>query len=177
MFGTREAGNADLFLHSLSGDSDPVPYLQAPWDELEFALHPGGALAAHTSDKTDNNEIWLRDFPNPEGEWRVSFGGGRWPRWSPDGTTLYFWRMVPGSAVDTLKSARIDIEPSVVVHEPQVVLTMALAEGWDLHPDGDRFVAAVPTRAASATGASAVPEWRYLVVLNWFEELKERMGN
>ena len=103
----------------------------------------------------------------------MSFGGGESPRWSPDGGTLYFWRT--GPRADTLKSVRIDIEPSVVVHEPQVVLAMELAEGWDLHPDGDKFIMSILGGATSAT--DPVLGSRYLVVLNWFEELKARMGN
>ncbi len=49
--------------------------------------------------------------------------------------------------------------------------------GAALHPDGDRFVASILADAAPATVASAGQEWRYLVVLNWFTELKERLGN
>ncbi len=52
-----------------------------------------------------------------------------------------------------------------------------LGAGAALHPDGDRFVASILADAAPATIASAVQEWRYLVVLNWFTELKERLGN
>ncbi len=47
----------------------------------------------------------------------------------------------------------------------------------DLHPDGDRLV--VPQDVAAGTapeGAASEPE-RFLVVVNWFEELRQRMGN
>lgn len=58
------------------------------------------------------------------------------------------------------------------------VLALDMAGGWDLHPDGDRFIVAVPEgRAAGATAAESAEAPRYLVVLNWFEELKQRIGN
>lgn len=41
-----------------------------------------------------------------------------------------------------------------------------------LHPDGDRFVS---TESASTDDAPA-PVERHFVIVNWFEELKQRMG-
>ncbi len=171
VFASDEAGNNDLMLHSLAGDSEPKPYLQAPWDEYEFALSPDGSIAAHVSDKTGSPEVWLRDFPTPVGEWRVSSGGGVWPRWSPDGRTLYFWRRTSG--VDTLFAVEVIRDQGIRVGAAEAVLALETGQGWDLHPDGDRFIVLVPN--AGATESSAVS--RYLVVLNWFEELRGRMGN
>ncbi|MBW2719979.1 MAG: PD40 domain-containing protein [Deltaproteobacteria bacterium] len=176
VYTSDEFGTNDLFLLSLSGDSDPEPYLQAPWEEDEFALSPDGTIAAHTSTKTGGSaEVWLREFPKPQGEWRVSFGGGVWPRWSPDGRTLYFWRL--GAGPDTPFAAEVIREDGVVVRDPKVVLALEIADGnwWDLHPNGKRFIVVVPGGGAAefAGGSSA----RYVVVLNWFEELRERMGN
>ena len=54
-----------------------------------------------------------------------------------------------------------------------------LSRESDLHPDGDRLVIAQMVSVAGANTAAddaAEPE-RFLVVVNWFEELLERMGN
>jgi serine/threonine-protein kinase len=171
VFASDEGGNDDLVMYSLSGDSEPEPYLQAPWNEDGFALSPDGSIAAHVSEKTGDAEVWLRDFPTPVGEWRVSFGGGDWPRWSPDGRTLYFWRRTSGT--DTLFAVEVVRDQGVRVGAAEAVLALETGQGWDLHPDGDRFIVLVPN--AVATESSAVS--RYLVVLNWFEELRERMGS
>ncbi|HSG81845.1 MAG TPA: protein kinase [Gemmatimonadota bacterium] len=171
VFGSDETGNDDLVMYTLSGDSEPEPYLRAPWDENDFALSPDRSIAAHVSEKTGEPEVWLRDFPTPVGEWRVSFGGGEWPRWSPDGRTLYFWRRTSG--VDTLFAASISRDQGMRVGAPQVVVAIETGEGWDLHPDGDRFIVLAPNARPPESSAAS----RYLVVLNWFEELKERMGN
>lgn len=171
VFASSEAGNDDLMMYSLSGDSEPEPYLQAPWGEDGFALSPDGSIAAHVSEKTGAAEVWLRDFPTPVGEWRVSFGGGDWPRWSPEGRTLYFWR--ESSGLDTLFAVDVIRDQGVRVGAAEAVLALETGQGWDLHPDGDRFIVLVPAARVSESSAAS----RYLVVLNWFEELRERMGN
>ena len=46
----------------------------------------------------------------------------------------------------------------------------------DLHPDGDRVL--VPPGAESPNlGGVARPAERFMVVVNWFEELRQRVGN
>ncbi len=177
VFGTNEAGNRDLFTFALADTSTVQPYLQAPWQERDLALSPDGELAAFVSSETEIPEIWLRDFPTPEGKWRVSFGGGFHPRWSPDGGTLYFWHYGPG--LDSLMAARIDRTPQVTVRQPELVLVHdVIFQGWDLHPDGERFLIVENEGAGTPTPATAAgqPVERYLVVLNWFKELRQRMA-
>ena len=49
---------------------------------------------------------------------------------------------------------------------------------WDLHPDGDRLVAPkMINLGAEAIAAAAMDPERFLVVVNWFEELRQRMGS
>jgi dipeptidyl aminopeptidase/acylaminoacyl peptidase len=173
VFVSGEAGNDDLYVYSFSSGGQPEPYLQAPWQEFDLALSPDGDLAAVATTETGSQEIWLREFPVPEGKWRVSFGGGRDPRWSPDGRTLYFARY---GRADTLFSVRVDRDPAVVVHDAEVVFAAPAIDRWDLHPDGERFLVVVPTPSVGANQVAEADD-RYLVVLNWFEELKERVGN
>ena len=59
-----------------------------------------------------------------------------------------------------------------------VLTGVYLSFSSDLHPNGDRLVvsqllSAVPGNAPA--GGAAEPE-RFLVVTNWFTELRERMG-
>ena len=124
----------------------------------------------------------MRNFPDPEGKWRVSFGGGYLPRWAPDGRTLYFWRIAGNAAneqPDTLFAVRVDRQPRVTIGHPEVVLVVNTNfTGWDIHPDGEHFLVTVPYSAGGGTEAIASGDQpdRYLVVLNWFEELRQRMG-
>jgi hypothetical protein len=47
-------------------------------------------------------------------------------------------------------------------------------QGWDLHPDWERFVVGQSPNA-SLEEEDQQPQ-RFLVVTNWFEELKGRLG-
>ena len=69
----------------------------------------------------------------------------------------------------------IEREPAVVVRPPQLFLTASVSgrTTWDVHPDGDRFLVVLPGQASAGSEES---DERYLVVLNWFEELKQRVG-
>ena len=114
--------------------------------------------------------MWMRDFPVPQGKWNISRGPGSAARWSPDGRFVYFWK---GAGIsDSLFRVRIDRTPTMVVQAPELVIAMD-ADGlasWDLHPDGRRFITTVPAAAAaSSAGAMGV---RYLILQNWFGELR-----
>ena len=52
---------------------------------------------------------------------------------------------------------------------------MELAEGWDLHPDGDRFIVPRDVEVQAAEGEDLAEE-RQLVVTNWFRELRAKLG-
>ena len=54
-----------------------------------------------------------------------------------------------------------------------------LVRDSDLHPDGHRWIMPqdVGARGGDAAGDEALEPERFLVVVNWFEELFERLGN
>jgi len=45
---------------------------------------------------------------------------------------------------------------------------------WDIHPDGKRFLMIKPPTSASTAPPAAGPRPKINIVLNWFEELKQR---
>ena len=48
---------------------------------------------------------------------------------------------------------------------------------WDVHPDGESFVFQSTGGAELSAGPSGPPVMRLEVVVNWFEELRQRMGS
>jgi hypothetical protein len=78
--------------------------------------------------------------------------------------------------LDTVFAVPVDRTSGVVIREREARF-VANMQNWDLHPDGEQFVVAVNSSAGAAGNADASEEDRYLVVLNWFEELRERVGN
>ena len=109
----------------------------------------------------------------------MSQGGGQFPFWSPDGNTVYYWTLagVAGGR-DEFMAARIQRNPTPVVLSREVVFTgNYYRPASDLHPDGDRVIVAQQAGvSATPDGAAAEPE-RFIVVTNWFTELRQRMGN
>jgi len=49
-----------------------------------------------------------------------------------------------------------------------------ILSNWDIHPDGKRFLMIKPPAAAGSESTSAGPR-KINIVLNWFEELKDRV--
>ena len=166
----------DIYSYSQKGGGKPQVYLDAPWNEMDAQVSPDRKLAAFTSFEGGATDIWIRDFPVAHGKWQVSSSGGQAPRWSPDGQYVYFWRRVALSG-DSLFRVRVERTPAIVVRAPEFLLAAAISispRNWDLHPDGKRFVVAVPDvtpPSAASTGGSA-PLSRHLVVLNWFAQLR-----
>jgi serine/threonine protein kinase/Tol biopolymer transport system component len=167
----------DIFTVSTDSGSVPVPYLQSPFREREPALSPDRKLLAFSSNESSTFlQVWMREFPVPQGKWNISRGSGVAPRWSADGRYVYFWRGTPHPLADTLFRVRVDRTPGVVIHAPEIVFAIN-ADGptnWDLHPDGRRFILlVVAAEPAAVPGAGQV---RYLIHQNWFGELRRLTG-
>jgi hypothetical protein len=91
---------------------------------------------------------------------------------------LYYWK--DGAVDDSLFSVAIERDPSVVVRQPELVLAMDFGssfDNWDVHPDGERFLVTVNEESGAAADGGEPSQTRFLVVLNWFEELRARVGN
>ena len=139
-------------------------------------VSPSGDLAAYASNESGQFEVYVRSFPEAGARELVSQGGGRRPFWAPDGNTIYYWTLGPPSSVVTLMAARVQRGPPFVVTGTDSVLQgLYVIRDWALHPDGDRIVVTQPGSAAGPQPGGN-PE-RFLVVTNWFEELRQRMGS
>ena len=68
--------------------------------------------------------------------------------------------------------------PPFVVTSRETVLSGNYFNGsTDLNPDGDRLIVTLGAETPSAASGDAAEPERFLLVVNWFEELKERIGN
>lgn len=165
-------GVGDLWRVEPTEGARPVAYLPAEEDLDDPVLSPDGELLAYQSQVSGVEEVYLRSFPDPEQPVAVSEGPGQYPRWSPDGGTLYYWLEQGTPFPDTLVAARIGREPAAVLSREVVLTGKFSVEDWDLHPDGDRIII-----ARDGGNVEEEPEeLRFLVVVNWFEELRSRLG-
>jgi eukaryotic-like serine/threonine-protein kinase len=94
--GTAETG--DLWAMPMEGNRKPFPLTQTRFDEREGRFSPDGHWIAYRSDESGKREIYIRSFPGPSGKWRISSGGGQYPRWSDDGKNIYYltldWKLM-----------------------------------------------------------------------------------
>ena len=114
------------------------------------------------------SEIYVRPFtPDaPAGtgaKWLVSKGGGIRPLWRPDGKELFYF-----SLARQVMAVDIDASKGFQAGTPRQCSPLrrpGLAAGWDLSPDGKRFLFAAPPNAGRT-----IP---FTVVLNWAAGLKK----
>jgi hypothetical protein len=99
-------------------------------------------------------------MPPLKGRTRVSVNGGRTPFWQRDGKELYF--LGPDSAI---MAAEIKPGSPVSVGVPRQLFRIAGGiTGYDIQPDGQRFLI--------VTTSTALPDNPITVVMNWWVELK-----
>ena len=156
-----------------------TPYLRADWNEYSGAISPDGDWVAYVSDEAGQPEVYVRSFPDATDQVPVSVDGGREPVWSPNGTAIYY-RSLDGNRV---MRASVTSEGGFRAETPQLVIegNWAVSSGeapwsrrWDVHPDGDRFV--LVRRLGPEVVDADTPGLPIRVVVNWFEELRERAG-
>ena len=81
----------DLLIMSEGQDSAIfTEYLRADWNEVTGMISPDGERVAYASNESGIFEVYVRSFPEAEGQMKVSEGGGTEPIWAPDGAAIYY---------------------------------------------------------------------------------------
>ncbi len=178
--------NMDIGMLSMEGRPGRKALLHETHNEMEPQISPDGKWMAYESTKTGKIEIYVCPFPDVNaGRWQVSKDVGYSPLWSPDGRELFYRS---GGAV---LSVGVETDPVFKPNNPKTLFkgtfytagsaqqTVGVARApWDITPDGKRFLMIKPGMAADGKPGeeSAMESPRTInIVLNWFEELKERV--
>ncbi len=170
---------SDLWMVDLSDPENPriEEYLPSEADLDAIVISPDGTLAAYHSNQSGRDEVYLRSFPEPREPTLVSEGGGRFPQWAPDGSTVYYWTLPSGGA-STFMAARVRRDPTTVVLSRDSLFSGSYNPSLtDLNADGDRLVIAQSVGGSTDGDRAGFEPERFLVVTNWFEELRGRLGN
>ena len=96
------------------------PVLAGPSAEWGAVVSGSGRAVSYVSDESGRQEVYVARWPGLEQKTAVSTRGGVHPRWSADGTELFFWQG------QTLMAARIS--PSLRVGAPQRLFSGAFLE-------------------------------------------------
>lgn len=152
----RKTGKAEPFFTSLSTN------------DRDASFSPNGRWIAYSSGDVGISRVYVRAF-GKSGQWQVCatdlcFG----PRWSKDGTQLFFQQWGPPS-----KWVAVDVNPSSESFEagqPRMLFQSDYTYGpflvsYDVHPDGKRFVIWQP--------ATLTVTKHLQFVSNWISELQK----
>ncbi|MGA8223959.1 MAG: protein kinase [Candidatus Acidiferrales bacterium] len=83
------SSGSSLAIISLRGGT-VSPFLPSKSNESAGMISPDGKWAAYVSDELGNPEVYVTTFPAGAGRWQVSRGGGKEPRWRPDGKEIFY---------------------------------------------------------------------------------------
>ncbi len=135
---------------------------------LFLSISPDGAYLLYESSESGEQQVYCTRFPSGEGRWQVSSEGGRQPKWSPDGSTVYY----QNNDAD-LMTVEVTHEPTLRFGIPRRAFDVSpnLADFAYISPapDGERFVS-VRSRDEDATGNGS----QILMIENWFDEFRKR---
>jgi serine/threonine-protein kinase len=152
------------------------PVVEAPGIQSNAALSPDGRWLAYSSDESGTPQIFVRPFPNVDaGRWQVSSNGGTKPVWRGNGQELFYLGLSAAGAslmaVPVHTTDRFSFGNPTKLFDGRPYYTVPLGRTYDVSADGQRFLMIKPTIEAdpSATPVKAV------LVLNWTEELKQRV--
>jgi Tol biopolymer transport system component len=171
LFQQETAGNGwDLWALPLEGDGRAFPILTSRFNETQGSLSPDGKWLAYTSDETGEPEVYLRPFhrgataaPEHVGgrSQRVSVAGGDQPRWRSDGKELLYM-----GADQKVMSLSHESGPPFddVMATPLFTVTpiRSIEPQYDVEPDGQRFVVALPPPDESRLPLTLLLNWTRL---------------
>ena len=162
----------DLWVLPVTPDGKPEPgvaarpYLRTPANEISgrFLPQPNPRWVVYVSDDSGVDEVYVQAFPEPRGKEQISTGGGRHPRWSPDGREIFYLGFD-----NKLMAVSVRVSAESAEHStPRELFTVpwdvtSIESPYDVAPDGLRFL----------VQAAAEPSPQPLhVILNWPALLK-----
>ena len=161
-------GSGDILGRRLTGDTTVIPLIATPAAEAAPTISPDGRWLAYTSDEDGQREVFVRPWPDVNGgKWQVSRDGGTEPRWSPDGSELFY-----RSSRQDLVAAQVSGSGTFRVESSRLLFSVAefLGDGYHagyaVSSDGRRFLFGRPD-FLQQPGAS-----KLILVRNWFTELR-----
>jgi Tol biopolymer transport system component/predicted Ser/Thr protein kinase len=159
----------DIWVLRMS-DHKAEPFLVTPFMEGAPTFSPDGHWLAYVSNESGRPEVYVQPFPGPGGKWQISTEGGTEPAWNRNGRELFYRSGKKMMALD------VATQPSFSPGKPRMLFEgeyftsdwPLIGTAYDVSPDGQRFLMVKSTEQASAAT-------QINVVLNWFEELKQKV--
>jgi len=150
----------------------PRPWLATPSNETAPMFSPDSRWLAYVSNESGRYDVYVRPYPGPGEKWQISSEGGRQPAWAHSGRELFY------RTGDKMMVVDVTTGPSFSAGKPRMLFEglythaagpeEVLFSNYDVSPDDQRFLMIEPSQQErNATQIN--------VVLNWFEELKQKV--
>jgi Tol biopolymer transport system component len=150
----------------VGASTPPETLLAAPPAYLQPDLSPDGRWLAYVAFERSRPDVYIRPLSGGAPRQLTPNGGGQ-PRWSADGTELFFQR--PGEAfrlpIRTTPELQLGRIEKLFDHD--TLQGLFGPQDYDVSSDGKRFL--MVERADTERASQP-----FHIVLNWFEELKRR---
>jgi hypothetical protein len=86
-----DAESDDIWMLPLDGGRKAYPLVREPGPQRQAKLSPDGKWLAYVTDLTAGlPEVIVVSLVTPGAKWRISTGGGAFPRWRRDGKELFY---------------------------------------------------------------------------------------
>jgi serine/threonine-protein kinase len=158
----------DLWVHPVTGPRAQQPFLRTPFAEAGPAFSPDGRWIAYGSDESGQSEIYVRPYPGPGRKWQISTGGGVHALWARKGKEIFYRNGQKFMAAAVNLNPEFRVEKARLLFEGPYVLSGG--QSYAVSPDGQRFIVLEPVEK------ELEPVTHFNVVLNWFEDVKQRMS-
>ena len=171
-------GTDILVIPQPDADATPQPFLdEEQYGEGNAQFSPDGRFVAYLSTRTGENQVYVRPYPGPGAPETVSVDGGVELIWGANGELFYRYPVT-----HALMSVVVSTEPILRVGVPELLfdepgfagftLSGSPRAWFDVSRDGQRFVMLQQPLDIAMSG---VAQSKINIVLNWFQELKERV--
>jgi serine/threonine protein kinase/Tol biopolymer transport system component len=156
----------DIHTIPISGDHKPRLLVGGPYDQNFGAISPDGRWVSYRSNESGKNEVYVQSLANATMKVQVSREGGSNAQWARSGRELFFRQG------EKMFATPIDAGPVLRVGKPALLFEDRTRwYDYSIAPDGRRFLVVRDVEQSNAA-ANHVN-----VVLNWFDDLKQRMAN
>jgi Tol biopolymer transport system component/predicted Ser/Thr protein kinase len=167
--GNDSAGSGQVSSAGSGQGRKALPFLRTAFNESAPHFSPDGRWLTYTSDESGRYEIYVQPYPGPGGKWQISTEGGTEPVWNPNGRELFY------RSGDKMMAVEISTQPGFAAGKPRMLfegryeLASVQVSNYDVSPDGQRFL------MIKSSDSTASAPTQINVVLNWFEELKQKV--
>jgi len=147
----------DMWTYDIE-NAEAKPLSPGKFNQYGARLSPDGKWLAFSSDESGSGEVYVQSFPEPEGRWMVSNGGGLEPVWRSDSRELYY--LSGGMVMAAPISAGANFSSGTPTTLFNVVIKSTTGSSYAVSEDGSRFlVNELPPVDPSKVGARLIQNW------------------